>query len=144
MEEKEKKAGLFDMIDMVQGAKTPWNDLPEDYQKAYSPYMINRFLSSKEQFVGIIERLSTLKLTNEQHYGIVCQLFNSQRKIFFDYKSYKVPKVTPEIDLLIFAFTKEYECGKREAKMYINNISNEESDYLKKKWKDLYENMRVK
>lgn len=28
-EEKEKSIGLFDVLGMIEGAKTPWNDLDE-------------------------------------------------------------------------------------------------------------------
>lgn len=138
-EEKEKSIGLFDVLGMIEGAKTPWNDLDEGYHKAYSQFMINRFISSKDVYLPIIEKLSTLKVTDQQHYEILCNAISGSRRHFFDYKSYKKEKVGKDEEFLIFALSKEYEIGKREAKTYINKINESEKTYLKNKWTDLYD-----
>lgn len=141
-EPTEKKIGLFDCIGMIEGEKLPWNDLSDDYHKAYSQFMINRFISSKEAYIPIIDEVSRLKLTDEQHYGILCSFIANNRRHYFDYKAYKKEKEETDVQLLTFAIAKEYELGYREAKMYINKLDDTVKTKLKSKWKDLYDSQK--
>jgi len=138
-EEKVKSVGLFDILGMIEGEKIEWKLLPAEFHKAYSQFMVNRFISSKDVYVNIAEKLSTMRISDEHHYTIVCAVVMGNRKHYFNYKSYKKEKVSKEEGLLIFALSKEYEIGKREAKTYINTISTEERNRLLIKWKDLYD-----
>lgn len=139
MKNDDKKYNLFDILAIIEGPKTPWNDLPDELKNQYSAFMINRFISSKDVYLPIIEKLSTLKVTDQQHYEILCNAISGSRRHFFDYKSYKKEKVGKDEEFLIFALSKEYEIGKREAKTYINKINESEKTYLKNKWTDLYD-----
>ena len=47
VEEKEKTIGLFDVLNMIEGQKLPWDRLPDEYKKAYSQFMINRFIRTE-------------------------------------------------------------------------------------------------
>ena len=135
-EEKEKSIGLFDVLDMIQTKRIPWNELDEGYKKAYSQFMINRFISSVEMYVPVLAKLSEMRLTDEQHYTILCNTLVS--KHWFNYKTYKKEKAEKDMDLLVFAVSKEYEVGAREAKTYINNLTETVKDQLRAKWSDLY------
>jgi hypothetical protein len=140
-EEVEKKIGLFDVLDMIQTKRTPWAELDDGYKDAYSQFMINRFVSSVDFLVPIVEKMSTMKaLTNEQHYFILTNSIPTGRKFWFNYKAYKKEKVEKDEEFLIWAISKEYEIGKREAKTYINNLSGTEIDQLKDKWEEFYKN----
>lgn len=139
-EETEKSIGLFDVLDMIQTKRTPWDQLDEGYKKAYSQFMINRFISSNEMYLPILAKLTEIKqLTDEQHYMILCNTL-SPTKHWFNYKTYKKEKVEKDMELLIFACCKEYEIGKREARMYINNLTETVKEQLCSKWAELYKN----
>lgn len=137
-EEKEKSIGLFDVLNMIEGQKLPWDKLPDEYKKAYSQFMINRFVSSQELYVPIVAELACMQLTDEQHYLILCNTVAGNRKHWFNYKAYKKEKVEKDLDLLIFAICKEWELGRREAKMYINNLEETVKDQLREKWGESY------
>lgn len=138
-DKEEKKPTLFDMLSMIETVKTPWKDLTEDQQKAYAPYMINRFVSSKEIYAPAVAQIDTLKLTPEQHYALMCELVSNTHRNYFDYKAYKKSKDTDKnYDLLIWACSKEYEIGAREAKMYLESMKQEVKDQLIQKWEESY------
>ena len=139
-DDEPKKPTLFDMLSMLETAKTPWNELTEDQQKAYNPFMINRFVSSKEIYTPAVAQIDTLKLTPEQHYTLMCELVSNTHKNYFDYKAYKKEKSSKsdKKDLLIYAISNEYEIGNREAKMYLEQIPDEVLAKLASKWEDSY------
>jgi len=60
-----KKPTLFDMLSIIETTKTPWNELTEDQQKAYNPFMINRFVSSKEIYAPAIAKIVSSITTNK-------------------------------------------------------------------------------
>ncbi|MBO7691865.1 MAG: hypothetical protein J6T10_04425 [Methanobrevibacter sp.] len=138
-----KKPTLFDMLTMIETVKTPWKELTEDQQKAYAPYMINRFVSSKEIYAPAVAQIDTLKLTPEQHYAIMCELVSNTHRNYFDYKAYKKNKEPDKnYDLLVWACSKEYEIGAREAKMYLNDMKSEVKEQLIQKWEEPYKTLK--
>jgi len=139
-DDEPKKPTLFDMLSMLETTKTPWNELTEDQQKAYNPFMINRFVSSKEIYAPAVAQIDTLKLTLEQHYTLMCELVSNTHRNYFDYKAYKKEKSSKSDnkDLLIYAISREYEIGNREAKMYLEQIPDEVLTKLASKWEDSY------
>lgn len=136
---EEKKCTLYDMILIAESVKTPWDDLTEEQQKLWSPYVVNRFLSSREEYVPLIALIDKYSLTPERHYGFVCSIVNPNRKHYFDYKAYKTKKSDEEDKLLTWACCREYEIGNKEAKSYISQMSSEVKCGLKSKWKDSFE-----
>ena len=139
VEPEEKKCSLYDMILIAESVKTPWKDLTEEQQKLWTPYVINRFISSREEYTPLIAMVEKYKLTPEQHYTFICSLIDGRRKHYFNYKAYKTDKATDDEKLLIWACSKEYEIGAREAKMYLADMTDDVKDALKAKWKDSYD-----
>lgn len=136
----DKKYTIFDILDVLQGPRTPWHDLPDEMKKQYSSFMINRFISSVEMYLPIVAKLSEIKqLTDEQHYTILCNTLAT--KHWFTYKTYKKEKTDKDTELLLFAISKEYEIGRREAKTYINNLTETVKDKLRSKWAELYNSL---
>ena len=41
---------LFEMLNMIEGDKIPWNELPENLKAAYNPFIINRFVKFFQPF----------------------------------------------------------------------------------------------
>lgn len=139
VEPEEKKCSLYDMILIAESVKTPWQDLTEEQQKLWTPYVINRFISSRDEYAPLIAMVEKYKLTPEQHYTFICSLIDGRRKHYFNYKAYKTDKATDDEKLLIWACSKEYEIGSREAKMYLADMKDDVKDALKAKWKDSYD-----
>lgn len=139
VEPEEKKCSLYDMILIAESVKTPWKDLTEEQQKLWTPYVINRFISSRDEYAPLIAMVEKYKLTPEQHYTFICSLIDGRRKHYFNYKAYKTDKATDDEKLLIWACSKEYEIGAREAKMYLADMKDDVKNDLKAKWKDSYD-----
>lgn len=139
---KEKKISLFDVLNEIESKQRDWNELGEDFHKAYSQFMINRFISSKKNYVGAIELLTKYKLPDEIHYEYCRSLLN-QQKHYFDYKAYKNTKEVDE--LAIYALRHEYEISLRDAQSYYDMLMDETHtggvetlNNLKSKWEQHY------
>lgn len=126
---------LFDTLTLLTTKEyLTWKQLPDEYKNGYSQFMINRFLSSSEALLPIIDIVSTMKLTDQQHYEILISVI-PQRKMYFKYETYK--KVE-EDKLLLFALEKEYEIGIKEAREYASELPKQSKTELKEKWSDYY------
>ena len=139
VEPEEKKCSLYDMILIAESVTTPWQDLTEEQLKLWTPFVINRFISSREEYAPLIAMVEKYRLTPEQHYTFICSLIDGRRKHYFNYKAYKTDKATDDEKLLIWACSKEYEIGAREAKMYLADMKDDVKEALKAKWKDSYD-----
>ena len=137
-EPEEKKCSLYDMILIAESVKTPWNELTEEQQKLWTPFVINRFISSREEYAPLIACIDKYNLTPEQHYTYICSLIDPRRKHYFNYKAYKTEKASDDDKMLIWACSKEYEIGFKEAKMYLEQMPKEVKDELKSKWEESY------
>ena len=58
-EEKRKAATMFDFIDGVTHKKREWSTWSETDQKAFSPFMMNRFLSMRMEFTELVNEFQT-------------------------------------------------------------------------------------
>lgn len=133
---------VIDILSLLENKQFEWNELAEDVQKSYNQFMINRFVSSKIQYVNVLAEVARYKMTNEQHYNLVKDLIAKQ-KHYFNYKAYKKAKAKDNStdDLLIFAIKKELEVGKREAESYIEFLSETDIKEVKAKWKPIYDSL---
>lgn len=127
---------IFDVLNSIEFDKKPWSELSDDFKKAYSQFMLNRLVSSKKQYLPIIAKLSTMRLSDEKHYEFLCSLINRQ-KHYFDYKSYKQNKVLD--NLSVYALEHEFEIGYKDAMRYAEILTAKDLKLLCKKWKDHYD-----
>jgi hypothetical protein len=58
-EEKRKAATMFDFIDGVTHKKREWSEWSDVDQKAFSPFMMNRFLSMRMELTELINEFQT-------------------------------------------------------------------------------------
>lgn len=58
-EETRKPATMFDFIDGVTHKKKEWSKWSETDQKAFSPFMMNRFLSMRMELTELVNELQT-------------------------------------------------------------------------------------
>lgn len=127
---------LFEALNSIELDKKPWNELSEDFKKVYSQFMFNRFVSSKKQYLPVIAKLSTMKLSDEQHYNVLCSLLDKQ-KHYFDYKAYKQKdKLVDEFTL--YALQHEFDIGVKDAQRYADILSVKDLKELCNKWRNHY------
>lgn len=126
---------IFDVINEIETNKTAWIDLSDDFKKAYSQFMLNRFISSKKVYLPLIAKLSTLKLSDEQHYNFLCSIINKQ-KHYFDYKAYKTTKtLDPET---LFALTNEFKLGKKDVERFLEVLTEKDVKMIVDKWHAMF------
>ncbi len=127
---------IFDVLNSIEFDKKPWAELDDDFKKAYSQFMLNRLISSKKQYLPIIAKLSTMKLSDDKHYAFLCSLINKQ-KHYFDYKSYKQNKLLDA--LTVYSLEHEFEIGYKDAMRYADILTDNDLKLLCKKWKNHYD-----
>ena len=131
MSEK-KKNPIFEILSSICTKKYDWANLPDEYKSAYNQFILNRFLSSYEYLLPLINELTIKKLTNQQHYTIL-YTWVKKTKHYFNYEAYKTE--TTDQDLIV-ALKKEYDIGNKEAKRYNELLNDAQRNILKTKWAD--------
>ena len=131
MSEK-KKNPIFEILSSICTKKYDWANLPDEYKSAYNQFILNRFLSSYEYLLPLINELTVKKLTNQQHYTIL-YTWVKKTKHYFNYEVYKTEATDQD---LIVALKKEYDIGNKEAKRYNELLNDAQRNILKTKWAD--------
>ena len=131
MSEK-KKNSIFEILSSICTKKYDWTNLPDEYKSAYNQFILNRFLSSYEYLLPLINELTVKKLTNQQHYTIL-YTWVKKTKHYFNYEAYKTEATDQD---LIVALKKEYDIGNKEAKRYNELLNDAQRNILKTKWAD--------
>ena len=83
---------LFDWLKEVNYNKRDWDDFSEAEQKAFQPYMINRFLSMNDMLVEIVnhfQKYSISLLSPKNVYNFYRSLIPKNRRFFKYIKSKK-------------------------------------------------------
>jgi len=115
-----KPATIFDHLANITWKKKDWNSMSELDQKAFSPYLINRWLSMNPDLIEVVDMFQqyTIGPLNKKH---VYQLYYDilpKQKMFARYiKGKKLAKYDKELVKLI---TSHYEVNSQEAEEYIN------------------------
>lgn len=82
-----KSRNIFQLLNEVFYGKTPWEELDQSEQKAFSVYMINRFISMDPAYVELIADLQKYTMgtmTAEMVYKMYQEIF-PKRKFFRKY-----------------------------------------------------------
>jgi hypothetical protein len=58
-----KTKSIFDFLNCLFEHKTKWDELSESDKKAFSPYIINKFISMHQDFVGIVNYLQQYNMS---------------------------------------------------------------------------------
>ena len=115
-----KPATIFDHLANITWKKKDWNSMSELDHKAFSPYLINRWLSMNPDLIEVVDMFQqyTIGPLNKKH---VYQLYYDilpKQKMFAKYiKGKKLAKYDKELVKLI---TSHYEVNSQEAEEYIN------------------------
>ena len=101
-ETKLKTKSIFDFLNCLFMTKTKWDDLSELDKKAFSPYMINRFISMHPDYVGVVNYLQqyTISGMNPREVYKLYLDFLPKQKFFAKYikaKNDDSEKFTPKL-----------------------------------------------
>ena len=103
---------IFDWLNEISYNKRPWSSFNSEDHESFNPYMINRFISMKENYIDFVNTIQKYSINKESLYNYYCQLI-PKRKTFFRYIK---PKKSTLNSNLITILAKHFELSKREIK----------------------------
>lgn len=112
----------FTFVKHMTSSKKKWEDFSDVNKDAYSQYLSNRYLSMDMDLIKIVNQIQMNQLDNKQHYEIYCNLLP---KFEFRHKYIKPSKKKkPKLDILIGIMVNIFECNRKQAEKYIDNIKD--------------------
>ena len=103
---------IFDWINEISSNKRPWSSFNNEDRESFNSYMINRFISMKENYIDFVNTIQKYSINKESLYNYYCQLI-PKRKTFFRYIK---PKKNTLNSNLITILAKHFKVSKREIK----------------------------
>ena len=103
---------IFDWLNEISSNKRPWSSFNNEDRESFNPYMINRFISMKENYIDFVNTIQKYSINKESLYNYYCQLI-PKRKTFFRYIK---PKKNTLNSNLITILAKHFKVSKREIK----------------------------
>ena len=115
----DKKATIFDHLDNITVNKKEWDKMSDEDQKAFVPYLINRWLSMNMDYIDLVNEL--------QKYSIGLLNPSEVYKLYFDIlpkkktfnKYIKGKKAQKYSDELVKLVSKHYLVSESEAIDYL-------------------------
>jgi hypothetical protein len=138
-EAKLKTKGIFDFLNCLFVTKTKWNDLSELDKKAFSPYMINRFISMHPDYISVVNYLQKYNMSGmnpREVYKLYLDLLPKQ-KFFAKYIKAKNDDSEKFAPKLIELLSKQEQWSQDETVENLNFITSTKGgneilkDYLK-------------
>lgn len=77
-----KKRGLFQHLQQITAWKNKdwWDSCTEGERKAYSPFMINRFLSMDTELIELVNEIQHYQLTPKQNYDVYMEIIPKKKR----------------------------------------------------------------
>jgi hypothetical protein len=127
----DKKATIFDHLDNITVNKKEWDKMSDEDQKAFVPYLINRWLSMNMDYIDLVNEL--------QKYSIGLLNPSEVYKLYFDIlpkkktfnKYIKGKKAQKYSDELVKLVSKHYLVSESEAIDYLEIYFDKDLDTLK-------------
>ena len=119
MAEEKKGASIFDFIDGVTHKKKEWSKWSETDQSKFAPYIVNRWLSMRQDLTEIINELQTYTiglLRPKETYRLYYEFLPANKGFAKYIKGKKDEKFS---DKLIAQVAEHYSVGKSEASDYV-------------------------
>jgi hypothetical protein len=127
---EKKGASIFDFIEGVTSKKKSWNKWNETDQKSFSPFIVNRWLSMRQDLVEFINELQTYTigvLRPQETYQLYYELLPNN-KVFAKYvKGKKEDKFS---DKLISQVAEHYQVSRLEATEYVELMNQDQCAHL--------------
>ena len=117
---------IFDWINEILVNKKPWDSFGESDQKAFSPFIINRWLSMDEEFVEVVnyfQKYAIGTLEPREVYRWYSDFLPRGKRYSKYIKSEKKKKYDP---ILVGIVCKHFECSKQQVDEYLELIDREE------------------
>jgi hypothetical protein len=114
---------LFKWINELFVGKRDWNSFSDEDKKSFSPFMINRYLSMKEDYLPIVnhfQKFTILTMPHSAVYRFYCNLLPKQ-KVYLKYMSGNKRKVNKD---LIGYLVDYFEVSTRQALDYYDLLNN--------------------
>ena len=125
-----KPATIFDFITGVTHKKKDWNDYSDIEQKKFSPFIVNRWLSMRQELVEIInafQHFTIGTLSPKDTYRLYHDML-PQSKSFAKYiKGKSADKYNKE---LVKQLAEHYQTSQSEATDYIGLMNKEKCDHI--------------
>jgi len=116
---EKKGATLFDFIDGVTSKKKAWSKWSDNDQKSFTPFIVNRFLSMRQDLVELINELQTYTiglLRPKETYQLYHEFLPTNKTYAKYIKGKKEGKFS---DKLIAQIAEYYQVSKSESIDYV-------------------------
>ena len=117
---------IFDWIGQILVDKKPWDSFDESDQKAFSPFIINRWLSMDEEFIEVVnyfQKYAVGTLEPREVYKWYSDFLPKGKRYNKYIKSKKQKKYDP---IFIDMMCRHFECSKQQVGEYLELIHKEE------------------
>jgi len=122
-------ATLFQYIDSIC-QKVPIDESPEQFDKDYSQFMVNKYFSCDRQLAPLSNLLNDGKITNKMHFDFMWSIVpKGKRWIKYNAKKQKADK---DIEYLM----RYYSCGLVTGRQYYRLISEDEMESIRSFYED--------
>ena len=101
---------IFDWLNEISYNKRPWSSFNNEDRESFNSYMVNRFISMKENYIDFVNTIQKYPIDKEALYNFYCKIV-PKRKTFFRYVKPKKSTFNPE---LITILSKYFKVSKRE------------------------------
>lgn len=118
---------LFDWLNEISYKKTPWSSFTQDDKSTFNPFMINRFISMKEDYIDLVNMVSKYQyLPNSKLYEFYCNTI-PKKKTFFRYIKAKKKSYNPKAIEKLAVF---FKVSTREIKDISPNLNKQEIENI--------------
>lgn len=118
---------IFDMLNEVCEYKSDLDFDNPEINKAYDIYMINKYLSSIDVFVPVIDAVNRTGIDKKTHYEFLRCMIRKSKYHFNFIKKTENDFYNENIQYLC----RYFEIGVREAKMYIEHLKPKQLEELR-------------
>jgi hypothetical protein len=125
---------IIDWMNQLLVHKKHWDEFPEDEQKTFNSFIINRWLSMDSEFIEIVnvfQKYAIGTLESREVYKWYCDILPKGKRFNKYIKGKKDKKYDPE---LINVMCEYFLCSKIEAKENLSLISKEEVNQILEKY----------
>ena len=123
-------ASIFDFINGVTSKKKSWDEWTEPEQKAFAPFIVNRWLSMRMELTALINELQCYtigQLKPRDTYKLYHDLLPSNKAFAKYIKGKKSDKYDAK---LIEQLAQHYQISKSETADYLELLSKESCDQI--------------
>ena len=100
---------IFDWLNEITSSKRSWDEFTDADKESFNPYMVNRFISMKREYIDIVNVAQKYVLPKRKLYEFYCGLLPKSKSFFRYVKSNR--SINQE---QVNALSKYYMCSTRE------------------------------